>query len=383
MTSIEKTLFDKLLQRKIDGNYRSLKPGSNKIDFCSNDYLGLASNKDLFELIDKNIKAGKIKNGAGGSRLLSGNSQYAEELEEYLSSIFNSEKSLFFNSGYTANLAILSAIPQKGDTIFYDQLIHASLREGGRLSFAEQFSFKHNDLNDLESKLKRTKGNKFIVAESVYSMDGDFGNLEGLLQLCEKYNSYLIWDEAHSTGIWGEKGNGIACSKNLQEKILARIYTFGKGMGVHGAIIAGSEILINFLINYARPFIYTTAPPLHNLISVKSSFEFLINNIFLQNKISEKIIFFKNMVSNNFIDIKNRLIPSHSPIQIITIGGNQRTRFVSEKLQNEGFDVRPVLSPTVKTNSERLRVCLHVFNTDKEIKEMLTVLNNCLIEDAI
>ncbi len=378
MNTIEKTLLDKLEQRKIDGNYRSLKPESGKVDFCSNDYLGLSSNKDLSELIEKNSKAIKIKNGSGGSRLLSGNSQFAVELETYLSSIFNSEKSLFFNSGYTANLAILSAIPQKGDTIFYDQLIHASLREGGRLSFAQQYSFKHNDLNDLEKKLKRTQGNKFVVAESVYSMDGDFGELEGLLHLCEKYDAYLIWDEAHSTGVWGSNGNGIACSKTLQKNIFARIYTFGKAMGVHGAVISGSEILIDYLINYARPFIYTTAPPLHNLISVKSSFEFLNNNIFLQNKIYEKILFFKFIITNFFVEIKNKLIPSDSPIQVITIGGNQKTTYVAEKLQEEGFDVRPVLSPTVNPGSERLRICLHAFNTDDEIKEMLSALNKLI-----
>ena len=380
MKSIEEGLLQQLNKREKEGNLRSLKTSSGKLDFCSNDYLGLAKSKGLYQLIRNNLNNYPPLNGSTGSRLLAGNSLEAEELEAFLSNIFLSEKALFFNAGFTANLSILSCVPQKGDSIFYDQLIHASLREGGRLSFANHYSFRHNDLNDLGKKLSKAIGEKFIVAESVYSMDGDFCDLKGLINLCEKYNAHLILDEAHSTGVWGENGNGIACNENLHNKIFARIYTFGKAMGVHGACVAGSKTLINYLINFARPFIYTTAPPLHSLIAVKSAFEYLSQHNYLQTELVQRINYFKKIISDNFVQLQENLIESQGPIQIITIGGNEKTKNISQQLQNEGFDIRAVLSPTVKRSAERLRICLHSFNSDKEIENMLAAMQKYLHE---
>jgi len=279
MTSLDHFFDDRLLAREQEDRLRKLSVQENLIDFCSNDYLGLARSQELAQAISQ--KTGTIqplRNGASGSRLLSGNNSYTEEVESKLAQIFKSEAALIFNSGYAANQAILSSVPQRGDTIFYDELAHACIKDGARLSMASRFSFHHNDLNDLERKIKKAKGKIFIAVESIYSMDGDQCPLAGLVTLSKKYNAFIILDEAHSTGVFGDEGNGLAVSGNFHEEIAMRIYTFGKAMGVHGACVAGSKKLINYLINFARPFIYTTALPLHAIVSIDCAFEFLKNH---------------------------------------------------------------------------------------------------------
>ncbi|GAL84228.1 8-amino-7-oxononanoate synthase [Sporocytophaga myxococcoides] len=350
----------------------TLRP--NLVDFFSNDYLGLARNKKLYSLIDRKLSAqtGNI-NGSTGSRLLSGNSDYVEELELFFAKLFKSPKALIFNSGYNANLSILSAIPQKEDTIIYDELIHASLKDGARLSFAQRFSFKHNDLKDLEAKIQKAKGEVYVAVESVYSMDGDFAPLLEILELTTKYDAHLIVDEAHSTGVWGEKGNGMCCHLGIEDKVFARVYTFGKGIGAHGACIAGSELLIEFLINFARPFIYTTSLPLHSLVTLKVAFEYLEKEISLQAKIRSRIKLFRSLIEGSKI-LSPLIQDSSSPIQVLRISGNEKAKAAAAAVQNNGFDVRAILSPTVKEGEERLRICLHVFNTDEEIERLVKTL---------
>jgi len=344
------------------------------VDFFSNDYLGLARNRELYCLIENEVstQAGNI-NGATGSRLLSGNSAYVEDLELFFAKLFKSPKALLLNSGYNANLSILSAVPQKEDTIIYDELIHASLKDGARLSFAQRFSFKHNNLKDLEAKIQRAKGEVYVAVESVYSMDGDFAPLLEILELTKKYNAHLIVDEAHSTGVWGERGNGICCHLGIEDKIFARVYTFGKGMGAHGACIAGSELLIDFLINFARPFIYTTSLPLHCLVTLKAGFEYLEKDKSLQTKIRSKIHLFRTLVEGTE-SLSGLIQESSSPIQVLRISGNENAKATALALQSKGFDVRAILSPTVKEGEERLRICLHVFNSDEEVERLVKTL---------
>lgn len=379
---IEQKLKDKLRQRETDGSLRSLSvPRAGMIDFCSNDYLGLSRSEALhLEIQQKYEQLRLTSNGATGSRLISGNSLYYNELEIWLATIFQSEKCLVFNSGYAANTAILSAIPQRGDTILYDEYIHASLKEGARLSFASRFAFRHNDLEDLEKKLQKATGDVFVVAESVYSMDGDFALLEDTILLCEKYGANLIWDEAHSTGVWGAGGSGIACASGLHERIFAQVYTFGKGPGVHGACIAGSQTLIDYLINFGRPFIYTTALPLHSLVSIWQSFVFQKNNPNLQTTLHQRIGYFLSVL-DKFPELRQRFIASQSPIQALKIGGNAHTRHIANQLQTSGFDVRPILSPTVKAGEERLRICLHTYNTGEEMERLLFELRNLVCHE--
>ncbi len=373
MKSIERKLSEALAARQEAGNLRRLSLGDGKVDFCSNDYLGLARNPGLHRQIQEVYQQqAEPLNGATGSRLISGNNAFVLELEEELARIFGAEETLLFNSGYAANTAVLSAIPQKGDTILYDEYIHASLKEGARLSFASRFAFRHNDPDDLRRRLQTATGETFVVAESVYSMDGDFAPLHGLLNLCEQYGAHLIWDEAHSTGLWGDAGSGIACAENLQDRIFARIYTFGKAMGVHGACVAGSRTLTDYLINFARPFIYTTALPLHSLVSVRESFRFLARHPELPVALHRKVALFRQEVTEQ--GLAHSFIPSLSPIQVLRIGGNARTKGVAAHLQAAGYDVRPILSPTVREGEERLRICLHTYSPDEAIAALVRLL---------
>lgn len=368
---LETFLNSKLKKRQDDNSLRKLANFPGLIDFTSNDYLGLAQSEDLFRLIQRKAESLPHYNGATGSRLLSGNRQYTEEVEQKLAALFKGESALIFNSGYAANQAVLSSIPQKGDTILYDELAHACIRDGARLSLASRFSFLHNNLNDLEERLKRAQGNIFIAVESIYSMDGDQCPLEELISLANQYNATIILDEAHSTGIMGKNGAGFAVSMNRENKIPIRVYTFGKAMGVHGACVVGSKILIDYLINFARPFIFTTALSPHSIASIESSFDHLSAHSELQRQLKDRV--------NHFNDVSNKLklqkLPSNTQIQGIVIPGNEKIKKISADVLSDGFDVRPILSPTVAQGSERLRICLHTFNTHEEITQLIQQLS--------
>ncbi|MGI9542769.1 MAG: aminotransferase class I/II-fold pyridoxal phosphate-dependent enzyme, partial [Cyclobacteriaceae bacterium] len=276
MLKIEERLQQKLLKRKKTGNLRLLGISPKLADFFSNDYLGLAQSPALATSINEHFSQLKpVLNGSTGSRLLSGNSKYAMDLEAELAIRYKSDKVLIFNSGYTANLALISTIPQKGDTIIYDQLSHACIKEAARLSLARHYSFRHNDLDDLKKKLKKAEGHKFVAVESLYSMEGDFFPIDHLVNICAQYKAHLIVDEAHTTGWIGKGGAGFVVAKEMEQQVLARVHTFGKALGVHGASVAGPSWLIDYLINFARPFIYTTALPLHSLVAIKCAHEYI------------------------------------------------------------------------------------------------------------
>jgi 8-amino-7-oxononanoate synthase len=370
---------EKLQQRAEQGNLRKLSLPNGGIDFVSNDYLGLAHSLELAQKIAQVYdNQGFIGNGATGSRLLSGNSSLAQKVEKQLATFFRAEAALLFNSGFVANSALLATITSKNDTILYDSLIHASLHEGCQLSFANSWAFRHNDLVALEKKLqlatKRNqenaaqKGNTFVVIESVYSMDGDVSLLAEIVKICEHYQAYLIIDEAHSTGIFGQHGNGLACEMGLENKLLARVYTFGKAMGVQGACVVGSQILIDYLLNFAKGFIYTTALPPHNLVSIACAFDYLLDNQGLIKKLQQNIEHYQICFAH--LQTKIDLSTNDSPIQIIKIKGNAKCKLVAEKLQKIGFDLRAILSPTVAQGEERLRICLHTYNTKEEIESL-------------
>ncbi|HLK28560.1 MAG TPA: aminotransferase class I/II-fold pyridoxal phosphate-dependent enzyme, partial [Puia sp.] len=249
----EDFLHKKLNERKEQNAFRQLRLPDHKIDFCSNDYLGIVKNNLIIWNQTENckLKTENLRHGSTGSRLLTGNYPLIEETEKLIAKFHEAPSGLIFNSGYDANVGLLSCVPQRGDTIIYDYLSHASIRDGIRLSFAESFSFAHNRLDDLEKKLKVSKGNVFVVTESVFSMDGDCAPLNEIVSLCEKYNAHLILDEAHATGVVGEKGEGLAQHLGLHEKFFARMHTFGKAVGCHGAIVLGSKTLHDYLINFS------------------------------------------------------------------------------------------------------------------------------------
>ncbi|MDA0194707.1 MAG: 8-amino-7-oxononanoate synthase [Bacteroidetes bacterium] len=377
MNSIDSFLRQKLLDRYTKGNFRKLTFKNLPFDFTSNDYLGLARNGELFDNIQKRIvELGIKRNGSGGSRLLSGNHELTEQLEHRLAALFQSEGCLLFNSGYDANLALISSIPQKGDSILYDQLSHVCLKEGAWLSKAESHKYLHNDLIDLEKKLADARGNKFIVTESVFSMDGDFSPIEGIIKLADKYDAQIILDEAHSTACFGTNGNGWLCEQGLQDRIFARVYTFGKALGAHGACICGSKDLIDYLINFGRTFIYTTALPLHSIITIDEAFHYVKDHPQLRSQLDDKIKLFRsearNSLSNSSINVD---LLSKTAIQPMIVSGNEAIKRISANLQQEGYDVRPILAPSVPPGLERLRITIHVYNSDEEIVGLLQELS--------
>ena len=386
MMKLPKKLTNKLNFRKETNSLRSLKTPSHLVDFSSNDYLGFAKSEAIFNethqfLIDKNIK----KNGATGSRLLSGNHQLYNEVETFLSEFHQSESATIFNSGYDANIGFFSSVPQRGDIILYDEFIHASIRDGIQLSNAKSFKFLHNDLEDLEEMLKRVQHDKsdiYVVTESVFSMDGDSPDLISLLEICKKNNAFLIVDEAHAIGVFGATGCGIVQELNLQNDVFARIITFGKSLGCHGAAVLGSEKLQSYLVNFARSFIYTTGLSPHSLATIKMAYKELSERSFdcaQGDKLKQNIHHFLEEVKRLKLDF----IPSCSTIHCCVISGNEKVKSISNKLQEKGFDLKAILSPTVPQKKERLRFCLHSYNSKKEISEVLELLSNFACTELI
>ncbi len=354
-------LYQQLEQRKGRGLYRQLMPESGLIDFCSNDYLGFAASNELKDLSIQLSKGSK--NGSTGSRLISGNLAYTEDLESRIAAYHSAESALLFNSGYDANLGLISCIAQKQDLILYDELSHASIHDGLRLSYARHFKFRHNDVGHLKQLIEKYHTevrNVFIVVESVYSMDGDSAPLAEIAALTDS-KVFLIVDEAHGTGVFGEHGRGLCNETQTESACFARIITYGKAMGSHGAAIVGSSLLRNYLINYSRPFIYTTALPLKSICTIDAAYRILEGGR-QQDVLRKKIALFRKLHEH-----VQHLIPSQSAIQCFILKGNEKTDRVAHTLQQEGFYVKAIKSPTVPEGQERIRICLHTYNSDDEI----------------
>jgi len=358
-----KYLGDKLAERKASGNFRSLSVNAGLTDFYSNDYLGFAKESGF-------LSGSGYSHGSTGSRLISGNSVLAEETEKKLATFHNCESALLFTSGYSANTGLFSSLGDKDSLIVYDELIHASVRDGIRLSFAKSFSFIHNDLTDLAKKLNSLSGKKIIAVESVYSMDGDFAPLVEIAKLAEKTGSALIVDEAHATGIFGESGGGMVNELHLEEKVFARVITFGKAWGCHGAAILCTHQLRNFLINFSRPFIYTTALPDSTVNHINETTGKIKNADNEREKLRSLINYFRSKING-----RHSFIQSDSPIQCIIIPGNESVKSKAAKITETGINVKAILSPTVKSGTERIRICLHSFNTENEIDLLFKILN--------
>ena len=368
MSSAKIYIEQRLAERRASGAYRTLKPENNLVDFCSNDYLGLARSIELKNNTDKEIVGyHNTLNGSTGSRLISGNLAYTEDLEKQIAVYHDSETGLFFNSGYDANMGLFSSLPRRGDTIITDELIHASIIDGARLSHANRYTFTHNDLDSLESKLQHAKGICYVAIESIYSMDGDTPPLLDILTLTEKYNAHLIVDEAHAVGLYKQ---GLIIHLNLQDRVFARVVTFGKALGCHGAIVLGGNLLREYLINFSRSFIYTTAAPFHQLVSVKMAYELLKQSDEAIGLLKTNISLFKSLIAGNV-----ELIASDSSIQCILLKSNEKARGMAAELQNKGLDVRAILSPTVPQGLERIRICLHTYNTAEEITLLANTIN--------
>ncbi len=356
--SIEKRLVDKLRQRSEANTLRSLTSISELVDFSSNDYLGLAR---VCALIDP------VPSGSGGSRLLTGNYPAVEQLEQRIALMADAPAALFYSSGYAANVGLLSCLPQRSDIVLFDELVHASIRDGIRLSHAKAFSFRHNDFNDLESKLKKWEEQEvFVVVESVYSMDGDTVDCQKIKELYKKYKFNLIIDEAHSFGL----SRSDEFQTQLGQLALARAVTFGKAFGADGAAVLGSTTLRDYLINFSRSFIYSTAPCPHKISLVKNQIDAWrdLNELNVHAQTLKKT--FVARLSSHF----QLITGEYGNVVGLIVGDVQLAKHYARELQRGGFDVRAILSPTVAEGAERLRICFHAYNTADEVDGLISLL---------
>ncbi|MEP1095268.1 MAG: 8-amino-7-oxononanoate synthase [Cyclobacteriaceae bacterium] len=361
-----------LEERKESGLLRSLTTPSAAIDFFSNDYLGFSRSEQLYQNVaDEYHSLPRKRTGSTGSRLLSGNSAYAESIEARIADFHGTESSLSFNSGYNANVGLLSALGKRGVTFVSDELIHASMIDGIRLSHADRLRFKHNDLEDLEQQLSKAKGEKIVIVESIYSMDGDTAKLESILEICQKNKAQLIVDEAHSVGVMGKIGEGVCSSLGIQNEVLATVVTFGKAMGTHGAAVLGKKWLTEYITNFSRSFIYSTAPSDHQFVSIKCAYEFVPTADNARNQLNSNIEYFNKKMES--IE-KSNWLDSRTSIQSLFIPGNQAAIQVAKELATEDISILPIRSPTVPAGKERLRISLHSYNTQQEIDFLFTSL---------
>jgi 8-amino-7-oxononanoate synthase len=360
----ENFLNQKLGERSAAHALRSLRVSGDQSDYYSNDYLGIAKHG----LIEEVLKNSHYAHGSTGSRLLAGNYSMIEEVETEIARFHDAPAALIFNSGYDANFGLLACIAQRGDMIYYDKLSHASIRDGIRQSFADSFSFRHNELTDLEKKFKaRTTspgGNCFVVTESVFSMDGDMAPLSDIADLCEQYDAHLIVDEAHATGFIGKNGEGAVQHLGLAHRCFARIHTFGKALGCHGAVILGSHALRDFLVNFCRPFIYSTAIPPASVAAIRAAYQIFPG-------MHRERAALKNLIS---LFGRPGFNKSDTPIQCYIMPGNEQVKRTAELLLRNNLDVRPILYPTVPLGEERLRIALHSFNSMEETKFLVSIL---------
>ena len=379
---LPENLNQKLENRKQNNALRQLPIENNLTDFTSNDYIGFSKSEAIFKKTHHYLfENGITQNGATGSRLISGNHYLYKITETFIAQFQDAEAALIFNSGYDANIGFFSALPQRNDVILYDELSHASIRDGIVMSNAKSYKFNHNDFEDLERLIIKFQSSKtqipnsiYIVTETVFSMDGDCPNLEELVALSNKYNCYLVIDEAHTLGVFGDKGEGLAQQLNLHKHIFARIMTFGKGLGCHGAAILGSTELKEYLVNFARSFIYTTGLSPHSVATILTAYHQLEIEKETIEQLRQNIVFFNQQ--KNLLGLKPMFVRSKSAIQSAIIPGNGNVKRIAIQLQEKGFDVKPILSPTVPEGQERLRFCIHSYNSEEEIKQVLELLRD-------
>ena len=354
---------------------RAIAPRAG-IDFASNDYLGLAGSAELRAAAEKALQSG-VPLGSGGSRLLRGNHAEHEALEGEAAAFFGAESALWLSSGYAANSALLATLPLRGDLIVHDALIHASAHEGMRLSRAEAVSATHNDADAFADAIAAWrdgggKGRPWICVESLYSMDGDRAPLGALAEVADRHEAFLLIDEAHATGVFGENGGGLAGALEGRENVIT-LHTCGKALGCEGALIAGPKILTDYLVNQGRSFIFSTAPsPL--MAAVARAALRLVRD---QPERRERLA---ALVAHGAALFRDRLgiDPSGSQIQPLILGDNGRTMRVAALLQEAGFDVRGIRPPTVPEGSARLRVSLTLNVAAADVDALVAAIGTAL-----
>lgn len=363
---LQKALTERLKSVEKQGQFRSFPGPITGVDFCSNDYLGLACNPSLHRQIRQNLDQQRAAlSGPTGSRLISGDGELVAESEQYIAAQHRVDSALLLPSGYMANLALFSALPERKDTVILDEYMHRSAIDGVQLSGARRWKFRHNDMGHLEELLKRNKGRSWIGVESLYSMDGDVAPLKDLLWLSERYQAGLIVDEAHAVGVFGL---GFVKHFGLQKRVFATLVTYGKAMGQSGAAILGSDHLIQWLINRASPVMYSTAVSPYQSISIRTAYEFLDGHPKLKTGLEENIQHFRALVTVPNAD-------KHSPIQPVFLSPGCCVDTLMSTLVRHGLQTYFVRSPSVPKGKERIRVCLHQHNSKKQIALLAELIN--------
>lgn len=357
------------------GNARCFYGGQKYLNLASNDYLGIANDKNLKQAFVKQMELNQdwLNFGASSSRLLTGNMELYNEVEELLQQNYKAEAALFFNSGYHANMGILPALTDKNDLIVSDKLCHASIIDGIRLCQAEHVRFRHQDYEQLNALLekKRHKYNRvFIVVESVYSMDGDMVELPQLISLKEKYNCHLYVDEAHAVGVLGDNGLGLCEQQNVTEKLDVIVGTLGKAYASVGAFAILNQTLKKLLVNKARTLIYTTALPPVNMAWTKFIVQQMATLKSKRKKLSELAAFMYEALSEKGYPVhKSHIMP-------VLLGSNRVAVELSEHLQKKGFLVFPIRPPTVPLNTARLRISLTADMQLAELEKLMPFIKN-------
>jgi 8-amino-7-oxononanoate synthase len=343
--------------------------GQNYLSFCSNDYLGLANHPELIEAVCEGAHQYGV--GAGASHLIIGHHTSHHKLEEMLANFTGFPRALLFSSGYMANAGVVTALVGRGDEIYSDKLNHASLNDAAMLSHAKWIRYPHLDLAILEQRLSVSQANcKLVITDAVFSMDGDIAPVTELLALCEKYNAWLLLDDAHGFGVLGNQGRGIVSHFNFSSPRIIYMATLGKAAGVSGAFVAGQEVVIETLIQYARSYIYTTAmPPLLSYTLLKS-LVLIKREGWRRRKLTQLTKHLKKELKL----LRWNLLPSDTPIQPVIIGGNSEVMQIRNALQERGILIPAIRPPTVPKNSARLRISLSAAHSTKDIERLAAAL---------
>jgi len=347
--------------------------GRQVVNFCSNDYLGLANHP----LVVKAFKqaADEFGVGSGSAHLICGHSRAHHALEEELAEFTGREKALLFSTGYMANLGVISALVGRGDLVLEDRLNHASLLDGGLLARAQFKRYRHNDCEDLQNKLINFSGRELIVSDGVFSMDGDLADLPILAELAKQHQAGLLIDDAHGFGVLGKNGGGIVEHFGLTQKEAPILMgTLGKAFGTFGAFVAGSDDLIEFLIQKARSYVFTTAMPTAVAEATRASLHLLQTESWRRDKLRILITRFRTGAEQQGLELMN----SFTPIQPILIGDSQHAVKVSESMLQQGFWLSPIRPPTVPSGTARLRVTFSAEHDVQQVDALLDALGRVI-----
>jgi 8-amino-7-oxononanoate synthase len=343
--------------------------GGRIVNFCSNDYLGLANHPDVINAFK--LAADRYGVGSGSAHLICGHGESHHALEEELAEFTGRDRALLFSTGFMANIGVISAILGSGDTVFEDRLNHASLLDGGLSSGARFMRYAHADVENLNAKLKKAQGNKLIVTDGVFSMDGDFAPLQALTKTAKDQSAWLMVDDAHGLGVIGRHGGGLLQYHDLhQDDVQVLMGTLGKAFGTFGAFVAGSETLIETLIQKARTYIYTTALPPAVAEATRASLKIVSTENWRRDKLNYLVNHFRAGAQQLGLE----LMSSSSAIQPLLVGDSRKALVISNSLLNDGFLVSAIRPPTVPRNSARLRITFSALHEIEHVDQLLCAL---------